>query len=274
MTLVARFLRRQVALPPEHGAWVFLLAPLLIGIAAGGRLRVPTIYLVVAALCAFLVRQPITIGLKALTRRRSRDVLPAVGFWIAGYSALGLLHVVGLVLRGFDYVLWLAVPGIPVFIWHLILIGRREQRRQWLIEVVGAGVLALIAPAGFWIGLGRADPVGWWLWVLTWFQSVSWIFFAYLRLTQREAKPAAAGGARPRGWSLPAVVSALVPLAIAVALGLADVVSDWLWVALLVQTLETIRGVLRPAVGAKPRAIGYRQLVVSVIQTTLFMLLW
>ena len=253
---------------------IVLLAPLLIGIAAGGRLRVPTIYLIVAALCAFLVRQPITVGLKALTGRRSRDVLPAVGLWIAGYSALGLLHVVGLVLRGFGYVLWLAVPGIPVFVWHLILIGRRVQRRQWLVEIVGAGVLALIAPAGFWIGLGRADPTGGWLWVLTWSQSVSWIFFAYLRLTQREAKSAAADGARRNRWNLPAVVSALVPLAVAVALAIAGIVSGWLWVALLVQTLESVRGVLRPAVGATPRAIGYRQLLVSVIQTGLFMLLW
>jgi len=258
-------LRRQIALPPEHGAWAFLLAPLLIGIAAGGRLRVPTVYLVVAALCAFLVRQPITLGLKALTGRRSREILPAVARWIAVYGALGLLHVLGLVLRGFGYVLWLALPGIPVFVWHLLLIGRRAQRRQWLVELVGAGVLALVAPAGYWIGLGRADPVGWWLWALTWSQSVSWIFFAYLRLSQREGRD---------GWRWPAVASALLPLTLAAGLGLAGIVAAGLWAALLVQLLETLHGVIRPAVGAKPRAIGYRQLGVSAIQTFLFMLLW
>jgi hypothetical protein len=35
-----------------------------------------------------------------------------------------------------------------------------------------------------------------------------------------------------------------------------------------------IRGVSNPAIGLKPRAIGYRQLVVSTLFTLLFIVTW
>ena len=44
---------------------------------------------------------------KVRSGRRPRDTLPAAWFWIAVYGAVGALHVLGLVLRGFGYVLYL-----------------------------------------------------------------------------------------------------------------------------------------------------------------------
>jgi hypothetical protein len=49
---------RHIALPNEHGAWVFLFSPLLIGLATGG-FRPASLLLVAAALAGFLVRQPV-----------------------------------------------------------------------------------------------------------------------------------------------------------------------------------------------------------------------
>jgi len=42
----------------------------------------------------------------------------------------------------------------------------------------------------------------------------------------------------------------------------------------LLQWAETIRGTLKPAVQAKPKAIGMRQLAVSTLFTLLFILAW
>jgi hypothetical protein len=63
-------LRRHVALPSDHGSWVFLFSPLLIGLFAGGSWSMATLYLIVAAAAAFLIRQPTTMAVKIHSGRR------------------------------------------------------------------------------------------------------------------------------------------------------------------------------------------------------------
>lgn len=74
------YFRRIIALPNEHGAWVFLLSPLLIGLFAAGRFTSASALLIVAALAAFLLRQPVSILVKAYSGRRPRTDLPAARF--------------------------------------------------------------------------------------------------------------------------------------------------------------------------------------------------
>ena len=95
------------------------------------------------------------------------------------------MPVAALILLGDGYVTYLAVPGIPVFAWHLWLVSRRLERRQAGVELVATGVLSLAAPGAYWVGIQRYDPLGWWLWLLTWLQSAASILYAYLRLEQR-----------------------------------------------------------------------------------------
>ena len=259
---------RHIALPAEHGAWVFLLSPLLIGLFAGGSWTTPSLYLVIAALAAFLARQPVTLAVKVWSGRRSRDVLPAALRWFLIYAAIATAMVAGLLVRGYAHVLLLGLPAAPVLVWHLWLITRRAERRQWLIEIVGAGVLALSAPAAYWIGSGNPDPVGWWLWILTWAQSATSILYAYMRLRQRPLPETPAWPARLRMGLVPMATSLL-------ALLLAASLAGWgLTPAYAPQLLESIWGTARPAVGTKPRAIGFRQLAVSSLYTVLFIVLW
>jgi hypothetical protein len=268
-----RFFRRSVALPADHGSWVFLLTPLVIGLYAGGRWTTPAAYLVVAALTGFLLRQPLTIAIKALSGRRSRTDLPAAIFWISVYLAVGLAHVTGLALRGYGYVLYLAIPGVAVFVWHLYLVSRRQERHQLAIELLGSGVLALAVTGAFWVGVGRPDPGGWLLWSLAWIQSAAAILYVHLRLDQRGAKPDLAW----RGlltMAAPALALASLNLALVSTLCAAQVVPRWLFLPYLVQWLETIRGTLQPAFALQPKAIGYRQLAVSTLFTLLFLLAW
>jgi hypothetical protein len=145
-----------------------------------------SLFLIIAALAAFLIRQPVTTAVKIYSGRRNRRELPAAWFWIGIYGLIGALGLVGLVIQGFAYLFILVLPGIPVFIWHLYLVSKRAERRQLGVEVVGSGVLALAAPAGYWIGVGSLDPIGWLLLALTWLQSAASIVYAYLRLGQRD----------------------------------------------------------------------------------------
>jgi len=270
---MSRLLRRQVALPSDHGSWGFLLSPLLIGLFAGGRWTTVSLYLVLAALSAFLIRQPITTIIKIYSERRSRDDLDAAIFWTIVYGGIGLLHVAALVARGFGHLLYLAIPGLPVFAWHLYLVSRRTERRQLMVQLVGAGTLALSAPAAMWVGLGRPEPIGWLLWLLTWAQSAAAILHAYLGLRQRTMKSAPAIGVRLR-MGRRALVLTSCSLLGALGFCVSGAVPRWLFVPYALQWTETLRATLRPAIGAKPQAIGYRQLAVSALFTVLFILAW
>jgi hypothetical protein len=144
-------IQRQVALPTEHGSWVFLLLPLGAGLALGRATGLAPAVLSVAVLAAFLLRQPVTVIVKIASKRRGRSELPAAVFWAGVYAAVALASAAWLVIKGYGYVLFLAVPALPVFAWHLWLISRRAERRKPGVEVVAAGALALSAPAAFWV---------------------------------------------------------------------------------------------------------------------------
>lgn len=265
--------RRYIALPQDHGSWVFLLSPLIIGLFAGGSLRPASGYLILAAMAAFLLRQPVAIAVKAYSGRRSRRDLPAARFWISIYGLLGMAAVAGLVLRGFGFVLYLAIPGAPVFAWHLYLVSKRAERKQMGVELVGSGVLALAAPAAYWVGQGQPDPLGWWLFGLVWLQSAASIVYAYLRLEQRTLRIVPDLTARIQ-MGLRALMYTSFNLITVLGLSIVGILPTLIALPYLLQWAETIRGTLQPAVQEKPKAIGMRQLAVSTLFTLLFILAW
>jgi hypothetical protein len=269
-----KILRKQIFLPQDHGSWVFIFSPLLIGLFAGGRFTLASLCLVIAAIAAFLIRQPITMAVKAYSGRRPKDDLPSAWFWVVLYSVIALGALIGLIAQGFLFILFLAVPGAPVFAWHLWLVSRREERRQAGVEIVAIGVLSLAAPAAFWVGIGHYDPFGWWLWILVWMQSAASVVYAYLRLEQREWKSVPNRWLRFRaGWRAYLYTSFNLLLVIILGIGV-EFLPRLLFVPYLIQWLETLWGIDHPAVGWKPTRIGIRQLIVSVLWTVLFIIFW
>ena len=257
----------------DHGSWVFLLSPLLIGILAGRSFHAGTVVLAIAALAAFLLRQPLTTIVKVYSGRRPRTDLPAALFWSIVYCLIGAFAVAALILLGDGYVTYLAVPGIPVFAWHLWLVSRRLERGQAGVELAATGVLSLAAPGAYWVGVQRYDPLGWWLWLLTWLQSAASILYAYLRLEQRLLPQIPA---RSVQWSMArrAVSYTSFNLLFSFVLGLAGLLPPLIFVPYLVQWLESLWGAFHPAIKVKPVFIGLRQLIVSTLWTILFILFW
>ena len=273
MTQKQKIFQRQIFITNEHGSWVFLLSPLLIGLFAGQSWSLDAVILVLGALIGFLIRHPITIAVKVLSGRRSKTDLRPAGWAILIYSLVGVLMVGGLVLRGLSYLLILAVPGIFVFIWHLYLVYNRAERGQMGIEIVASGVLALTAPAGYWIGVGGLSGLGWWLWGLTWFQSAASIVYVYLQLTQREQKQISSVKDRfLQGWR--AALYSSFNLLAAILLSIVGIIPTWIFAPYFLQWSETLRGIYFPAVGVKPTRIGIRQLIISSLFTLLFILAW
>jgi len=263
----------HIALPQDHGSWVFLFTPLLVGLAAGRVWNLDTLALTLAALAAFLIRQPVTIMVKVYSKRRSRRDLPAARLWTGVYAAAGALGLAFLLRRGHLYLLALALPAVPVFAWHLYLVSRRAERRQAGVEILATGVLALAAPAAYWVARGALEADGWLLWLLTWLQSAASIVYAYLRLEQRQWKAAPPPAQRWQAGRR-AHWYALTNLAVTGTLAALHFLP---WVLLLpfgIQYAETLWGITHPAVKARPAVIGTRQLAVSVLFTLTFALLW
>ncbi len=261
--------RKQIAIPQDHGSWVFILSPLIIGIFSGRNVRPGTALVVVAAMAAFLMRQPLSMLVKVYSGRRPRTDLPAALFWSALYALVAALAALGLVLLGDGYVIYLAVPGLPVFAWHLWLVSRRAERRQVLVELVATAVLSLAAPGAYWVGLQRYAPFGWWLWLLTWLQSGASIVHAYMRLEQRTLREMPD---RATEWRMgrEAIAFTSFNVLLTLALGLSGLLPRLIFAPYVVQWLETLWGTFHPAVRLRPVVIGVRQLIVSVIWTVLF----
>jgi hypothetical protein len=273
-----RFFNRQIALPQDHGSWVFLFSPLIVGLAAGGQFCAASVYLVVAAVMAFLVRQPLTVMVKAASGRRPKSDLPVARAWAILYGTVAMFATFLLIGLRQGYIVYLAVPGAPVFAWHLWLVSRRSERRQAGVEIIATGVLSLVAPAAYWIGRGGYDPQGWWLWALTWTQSAASIVYTYLRLEQRDtlsAGESASGVGRRELWRMGcrAFLYTSFNVLATFLLGLVGIL-PWVSVAYLVQWLETCWGIEHTTAGWKPSRIGMRQLVISILWTVLFVSIW
>ena len=267
------YLRKQIFLPQDHGSWVFIFSPLLVGLFAGGRFTAGSLSLVVAAIAAFLMRQPITVAVKAYAGRRAKTDLPAARFWIVLYGLIVLVGIAVLIGTGFGYLLILAIPGALVFAWHLWLVSRREERRQVNVEIIATGVLALAAPAAYWVGIGRYDPAGWWLCILIWLQTAASIVYAYLRLAQRDQTE----GLQPaQAWIMGrrAFLYTTFNLVVVLVLGLFSLLPRFLFLPYLIQWIETLWGIFHPAIKWKPTRIGIRQLIVSTLWTISFIATW
>lgn len=265
--------QRNIALPSDHGSWIFLLSPLLIGFFVGGNWSRAHLLLTTAAMAAFLLRQPAATIVKAYSGRKSRKDLRVAFFWFFLYGIIGASAVLGLIFQGYSYILWLALPGIAVFGWHLLLVSRRAERHQMGVDIIASGSLALAAPAGYWVGAGQPDSTGWWLWGLVWFQVASSIVYAFLRLEQRKLKEIPPPKQR---WQLGqrAMAYASFNLVAAVLFSVLGWQPQWLWLAFMIQWLEVVWGIQNPAVQVKPTQIGFRQLFVSTLFTIIFIIVY
>lgn len=268
----ASLFRKHIALPQQHGSWALWLGPYVIGIGVGGAFKIELIWLTLASLGGFLLLQPLTILIKVIAGRKPQtDLAPSI-FWSILYSLLALISLYRLLITDHYYILFLALAAFPVLVWQLILVMRREERRQMGIELVGSGVLALAAPAAYWIAKDGMNLTGWLLWILCWIQSAGAIVYIYLRLEHRRLTeiPNAPDRFTMAKRALLYNTFNVVAVITLVAFGYIPTLVVIPFIAML---LEVIYGsLLKPGIGAKPVVIGVRQVVITVIFATLIIM--
>ncbi|MBI5094724.1 MAG: YwiC-like family protein [Candidatus Hydrogenedentes bacterium] len=259
-----RMWRWYYAVPPEKGAWVWWIGPMIVGIGAARHLTPELALLIGAALSGFMIKQPLTLVVKVMSGRRgSPDWGPGIA-WTLIYTVVVSAFAAALAMAGHVRVLLTGAVGLPLFAWHLWLVSRGEERRQIVVDIAAAGVLALTAPAAYWTCGGADASVPWVVWVLTWLQSSASIVHAFLRLQQRKLKEAPSLSERWRS-GVPSLLHHVLNVAVAIVLAVGGLAPALTAVAFIVPLADGIEGVMRPPVGVKPGRIGMRQLGVTSV---------
>jgi len=239
--------------------------PLIVGAAVGGAATPALIWLALASLGAFLALQPLTIFVKVLAQRRPVEERAPALFWLAVYGALTAVGGLGLWLSGVGWVLVFGLLAVPVLVWQMALVARREERGQLGVELVGAGVLALNAGAAHGVASGSFNPTSLMVWMLCWLQAAGAIVYVFLCLEYRRLKAAPAMGERLRLSRRSTLYHAANVVGVAALAGLGWVPA-WTLLPFGLMLGEALYGGLwRPPVGVKPVVIGVRQMVVSIL---------
>ena len=264
--------RKHIALPQQHGSWALWLGPYIIGIGVGGAFKIELLWLTLSSLGGFLLLQPLTLLIKVIAGRKPRTDLAPSLFWSIFYSLLALISLYQLLITDHYYILYIALAAIPVLVWQLILVARREERGQMGIELVGSGVLSLAAPAAYWIAKDGMNLTGWVLWILCWMQSAGAIVYVYLRLEHRRLTEMP--DAQDRfAMAKRALLYNTFNVAAVIAVAALNLTPPLVIIPFLTMLLEIIYGALiKPGIGAKPVSIGVRQVIITIIFATLMIL--
>lgn len=160
--------RVEAQAPREHGAWVMLALPLMLGAAVGG-LSGRHALLTVAALAVFLGQD--------LIRRRVRGRLaPSSVSWLAACGAVAVVSGAALLLLVPPAVrlglLALGAVGGAIFLallWALARPGGKRFDRSVVGELLAVPALTLTGPAAVMVGGGTATQAA-----TVWALSVAW----------------------------------------------------------------------------------------------------
>jgi hypothetical protein len=256
-------LRWRLAVPPEKGAWIWWIGPLILGGAAARQTDPELLAVGLAGTAGFLIRQPLTIILRILWRGRNpQDLWPAIT-WAAIYGLCITVATAWLLLESHYWTLGLAAVATPVFAWYLWLVARGEDRHQLGADIMAAATLALMAPAAYWSCDGASVAFAIVLWLICTLQASASIVHMMLRLEQRRWTDPGHWTARLRR-GMTALCHHWLNLVIAVVLMSMDLADAWLVAAFVLTAVEGTVAVFCPPVGASPKRLGFRQLFISI----------
>jgi len=173
-------------MPREHGAWVVLYAPMVIGIALARPFApLAQFFLLLAVTGAFLAREPAVQLMKGRERERST-------FWLGVYGGILLLGAVPLLMTGARAgLLIIGALAALVFGTHSVLQlipARKRLDRSQAGEVISVFGLTLTAPAAFVAANGAFDGYAGCVWIICALYFAGGIFNVKANLTAVRLK--------------------------------------------------------------------------------------
>jgi hypothetical protein len=151
-------------IPHEHGAWVILYAPFLIGLTVlWPPPALPMALLFIAATGAYLARHAASLLMRKSARRDN-----SLALWLGIYIALCVAGVLPLLIFYSRFAL-LPLAGVAVFVFvlHALVLKlpmrNKLARAQWS-ELIGMTALTLTAPGAYIAAGGALDSMALCLW--------------------------------------------------------------------------------------------------------------
>jgi hypothetical protein len=142
-------------LPKEHGSWVMLIVPLLVGLILAPAWHWRVLVLLVAAFTFFLMRYPLATLVK--TRKRAKVDKAYLWRWAAIYGSVTALSGAWLILGyGLWWLLAMGVVGGLLIGLHLWLVTSRQEM-SLMGELSAIFGLSLGASMAYYVAGGRLD---------------------------------------------------------------------------------------------------------------------
>ncbi len=247
---------KTIAVPPEHGAWGFLLEPIVLGL--GVAPSAAGLCLAIGVVGAFLARHPLKIVLvdRQRGKRYARTVLAErVALVYSGTAAAGLI--LALILAG-PVILLPLVVGAPLV--GIMFAGyARNRGRDLLPELAGACALAGTAAA---IVLADGNSVGaaLALWALLIARDVPSILYVRARLRLERGAAYASGAV----WI--AQIVAMVGVLAMVAAALLPMLA---LVAVIVLALRAVYGLSPYRARVRTQLVGFQEIGFGLLTVVL-----
>ncbi|MGQ9548594.1 MAG: YwiC-like family protein [Roseiflexus sp.] len=246
---------RLIALPVEHGGWGFLGAPVVLGLWVAPSIA--GVWLGLAALGAFLVRQPLKLALGDRQRGKRYPRTVWAERFVALYGVVALITFVIAWLttaHPFWFPLLLAAPFAIVQLRYDLL----KQSRSPLAEICGANALGALAPAIALCGGWRMIPALL-LWFLLALKATSAIIYVRARIRLARGISAA---------RVPVYLTHAVALALVVGLAAVDLVPWLSGAAFGVLLLRAVLGLLPRSLETPTPVVGVQDLGMSLLTVT------
>ena len=247
---------KTVAVPPEHGAWGFLLEPVVLGL--GVAPSPAGLCLAIGVVGAFLARHPLKIALvdRQRGKRYARTALAErVALVYSGAGVAGLI--LALILAG-PVILLPLVVGAPLV--GIMFAGyARSRARDLLPELAGACALAGTAAA---ITLADDASVGTALalWALLIARDIPSILYVRARLRLERGVPYSAG---------PVWIAQLAAIAGVLALAAAGLLPVLALLAVIVLALRAGYGLSPYRARVRTQIVGFQEIGFGLLTVVL-----
>jgi hypothetical protein len=181
----ARVRLKTIAIPPEHGAWGFLLEPIVLGLSVAPS--VAGLFLALGVAGAFLVRHPLKLAFTDWQRGKRYARTAVAERVILVYSAMALIGLaVAVTLAGPTILLPLVLASPLAFV---MLASHVQNRGRDLIpELAGASALAVTA-SGMAVAHGESIGMAVALWAILNARNIPSILYVRARLRLEKEKP-------------------------------------------------------------------------------------
>jgi hypothetical protein len=254
---------RRIALPLEHGGWSLAGEPVVLGLIAAPSAA--GAFAGVAAIMAFLARQPVKIFLGDLYRGRLFPRSKAALAVASIYLALGALALTAAVAVANATLLWPILFAFPFAAVQIAYDGANESRGM-LQEICGATSIASVA-AMIALAAGWTNESAYLLWIVAASRHITAILYVRARLMIERRRRGLLTRREP-GGRVAAVVTHLTLVALAASL---IATRGYGWYALLAAALLAGRCLhgLTALESTTARKIGIAEIAYGVAFTVL-----